>query len=238
MIPDGYVFWSRLTVDSEIFTDKPDIWFKVWFYIVLNVNYKDSGKFSRGENFFNYEMVKSRVRLLTKDQWKKILTTLRKMKMIGTTKSTRGIIIKVLNYDKYQQPLNYTGTTDGTISAPHRHHYKQERKKEINNKKTYRKKIKKISPTGNPEEWVRGKVEEALRDTDWLMGVCTEFQVPRAFVVSKGDDMVNYCVQTKRYYENYKLAIRNWVKKDSIKIRSDQNEKRQQNRSTITTARI
>ena len=69
------------------------------------------------------------------------------------------------------------------------------------------------------------------------MEICKEFGVPKAFIISKADDMLNYCVQKKMKYENYKLAIRNWVKKDSMDIRKKENEQKS-NRSSIAVARL
>jgi len=48
-IPGGATLWARQTVDSEIFYDKPDKWFKIWFYLVNKVNWKDDKKHERGE---------------------------------------------------------------------------------------------------------------------------------------------------------------------------------------------
>ena len=47
-IEGGATIWARKTIYSDIFTDKPDKWFKIWFYIINKVHWKDSKKYKRG----------------------------------------------------------------------------------------------------------------------------------------------------------------------------------------------
>jgi len=105
-IQGGATIWARQTMDSEIFSNKPDKYFKIWFYIVNKVNHQEKGQFKRGEGFFKYEWIKEKTDA-TQDQVKHCLKYLKGAKMIATHKSTRGMIIKVLNYDKYQNFDNY-----------------------------------------------------------------------------------------------------------------------------------
>jgi hypothetical protein len=119
---NGFILIAKQMIDSDIWL-KPATWIKLWIYILLNVNYQDNKKFDRGEGFFNFrrdcELIDE---ALTPDKIKKFLQYARKSSMISTTKSTRGIKIKVLNYDKYQSIKNYTGTTESTSHAPQKHH--------------------------------------------------------------------------------------------------------------------
>lgn len=39
-INGGAVLWARQTIESEIFKNKPDKWFKIWFYIIARANHK------------------------------------------------------------------------------------------------------------------------------------------------------------------------------------------------------
>jgi len=80
---------------------------------------------------------------ITIDMVKKCLSFLRKSEMISTSRSTRGVRIKVLKFDKYQDQKNYTGTSRSTKKALRKHEestpiYNKE-KKEKNRK--YRTKI-------------------------------------------------------------------------------------------------
>ena len=53
-VEGGYTLWSRQTTDSEIFYNKPDKWFKIWFFIVSRVFFADFKKWNRGECFMTY----------------------------------------------------------------------------------------------------------------------------------------------------------------------------------------
>lgn len=58
--------------------------------------------------------------------------------------------------------------------------------------------------------------EEEFRD------IADKYKVPLAFVRSKLDDMVNWeGAKGGRQYQNYYLALSDWVKKDALKIKQD-----------------
>lgn len=105
-IKGGATLWARQTIDSEIFFDKPDKWFKIWFYIVSQVNHQDNHKYKRGEGFMQQKIICEYTKA-TPDQVKKCFSWLKKMKMISTTKSTRGMVVKVLKYNDYQSLDTY-----------------------------------------------------------------------------------------------------------------------------------
>jgi len=136
-ITGGATLWARQTIDSEIFFDKPDKWFKIWFYIVNKVNHKDNHKFQRGEGFIQQKLICEFTKA-TPDQIKKCFSWLRKMSMISTKRSTRGTIIKVLNYNDYQNIENYKSTSKSTLKARKKH----ERSTTINNNEKNDKNVK------------------------------------------------------------------------------------------------
>jgi len=105
-IKGGATLWARQTVDSEIFFDKPDKWFKIWFFIISKVNYQDNHKFKRGEGFIQQKIICEYTKA-SPDQVKKCFNWLRNMNMIGTKRSTKGTIIKVLKYNDYQRIDSY-----------------------------------------------------------------------------------------------------------------------------------
>lgn len=51
--------------------------------------------------------------------------------------------------------------------------------------------------------------------------VSQDYQVPESFVRSKVDDIQNYTASTGKKYKDYIATLRNWVKKDSLKIRKE-----------------
>lgn len=116
-IEGGATLWARKVVDSEIFFNKPSDWFKIWFYLVSRVNFKTDKRFERGEIFLNYEWIADATNT-TRDQVKHCIEYLKEALMIATRKTTRGIIIKVLNYDKYQTLDNYYYGVESLTESP------------------------------------------------------------------------------------------------------------------------
>ena len=56
-IKEGFVVWARKTIESEIFQNKPAIWFKIFFYLVTRANHKSNKFFRRGSNWVSYELI-------------------------------------------------------------------------------------------------------------------------------------------------------------------------------------
>ena len=127
MIENGAVLVARKLQDSDIWF-KPDKWLKIWLYILIEVNHKDTKRFSRGSAFFQFDLVHLKTKA-THDEYKKCICWLKRCKMVSTKRSTRGMTIIVLNYDKYQTLDNYRSTTEstshGTREAPEKHSDKQ-----------------------------------------------------------------------------------------------------------------
>lgn len=105
IIDGGYILLSRQILKSDIWK-KPPEYLKTFLYILLKVNH-DNELFPRGSNFFNFSDEKPNG--VTKDQIYKFLAWARseKVGILATQKTTRGIIIKVNNYNKYQTSENY-----------------------------------------------------------------------------------------------------------------------------------
>jgi hypothetical protein len=106
IIPGGATLWARQTIESEIFCEKPAIWFKIWFYLVNRVSHENTKKYSRGETFLQTEWIADKTKA-TPDQIKKALVYFRRSSMISTRRSTRGIWLKVLKYEHFQTLDNY-----------------------------------------------------------------------------------------------------------------------------------
>jgi len=49
--------------------------------------------------------------------------------------------------------------------------------------------------------------------------ICEDYGVPPAFVLSKWDDLENYCLSKGKTYKNYYRALRDWVKRDAVKLK-------------------
>lgn len=121
----GYILLSRKLVESEIW-DKPPLYLKVWIYILTKAQHKPYKNFDRGELLITIpELIEAcsykvgyRTEKPTKSQIFNILEWLRNSNegcnednvndtMIETTKTTRGMVVKVRNYNVYQDPKNY-----------------------------------------------------------------------------------------------------------------------------------
>lgn len=105
-IPGGATIWARQTLDSAIFKDKPAMWFKIWFYIVNRVNFEDNKWFERGECFIKYGWI-SDYTGATEGEIQSFLRWAKQSEMVSTRKTTRGMVVKVLNYDLFQTLDNY-----------------------------------------------------------------------------------------------------------------------------------
>ena len=105
-INGGATLWARQTINSEVFYDKPDVWFKIWFYLVNQVNHKDDKRFKRGSCFLKYDWIMDKTGA-TYNQVKHCLEYLKHARQIATQKKTRGMLVTVINYDLYQTLDNY-----------------------------------------------------------------------------------------------------------------------------------
>lgn len=106
-INGGYIYLAKQILDSDIFHEKPPEWLKIWIYILLSVNYENGRRFSRGTRYFCWDDERRNLQGITKWQWHDCIRFLKKEKMITTQKTTRGNIIKVLQYERYQNPNLY-----------------------------------------------------------------------------------------------------------------------------------
>lgn len=124
-IEGGYILLSRKLIESDIW-DKPPIYLKVWLYILAKAQHKPYKNLDRGELVVSIpELIEVcsykvgyRTEKPSKTQIFNVLEWLRssyegsheedaKEPMIETTKTTRGMVVKVLNYSVYQDPKAY-----------------------------------------------------------------------------------------------------------------------------------
>jgi len=123
---NGAFIMARQVLESDIWTSKPAWWFKVWVYILSRVNYSDNGQFNRGENFFTLESIHHNCYLGKEGiKIKTVSNIIREMKllhMLTTQKTTRGFIISVTNYDKYQDLTEYRNDTEKAVLTTQKRH--------------------------------------------------------------------------------------------------------------------
>ena len=129
-VDGGAILLARQSLESDIFYWKPAEWWKIWIYILLKVNHKNTKLFKRGTGYFCWTNEKSYLKGITKHQWHECVRWLKKATQITTRKTTRGMIITVINYERYQTLKHYqtnTKTNTPTEAQPkHNRHDKQE----------------------------------------------------------------------------------------------------------------
>lgn len=135
-IPGGYYIKARKIQDSEI-AHSPPHFREIWDWLIKEANHKDrkiNGKLiKRGQCLRTYQdildglswKVGYRTERYTKWQCEEAMKFLRTRLMITTTRTTRGIIITILNYNEYQNPKNYEDHNDHhneDHNSPQGHH--------------------------------------------------------------------------------------------------------------------
>lgn len=125
---------ARKIFESEIWLSKPATWTKIWLYILGRVNHEDNSVCSRGEGFFQWKKEFKLVgRDITPDMIKKFIKYAKTGDgtdphcdphcdpMVSTRRSTRGMYIKVLKYNTYQDFTSYRSTNKSTKKALRKH---------------------------------------------------------------------------------------------------------------------
>jgi len=66
---------------------------------------------------------------------------------------------------------------------------------------------------------VKGGLEN-ITDED-IEKISQDYKVPREFILSKIDDIKNYCASKGKRYKDYLATLRDWVKRDAINIKKE-----------------
>ena len=168
-IDGGATLWARQTIDSDVFYNKPDVWFKIWFYLVNQVNHKDDKRFKRGTCFLKYDWIMDKTGA-TKNQVKHCIEYLKKDKMLATQKATRGFIVKVNKYNDFQTLDNYKKPQEKESKRNTEGTQKEHRSHTINkNDKNDKNEIKKEKGIFFKKAWkdfkeMRRKVKKPMTD--------------------------------------------------------------------------
>lgn len=70
--------------------------------------------------------------------------------------------------------------------------------------------------------------DEKKPTNEQLLKISTDYQVPLSFVESKWDDVVNHCnsIGKPNKYSDWVATLRNWVKRDAIRLKEGSNHGR------------
>ncbi len=119
-IPGGFIILARRLLHSEIM-DKPPLYLKLFVWMILQASHKDHGTLKRGQFFTSLEKMREAMKYKrgfneikpSKKEIRCILRFLTISRMTVTLKGTHGTLITILNYDHYQNVLNYEGHNEG-----------------------------------------------------------------------------------------------------------------------------
>lgn len=119
-IRGGYILLARKMFDSWLM-DKPPLWMKLWIWMLGQANWKDRAQLKRGQFITTAEDMReamsyrigARIQRPTEKEIRRAYEGLTKGGAVGRAKSTRGMVITVCNYGKYQRFESYEGQCEG-----------------------------------------------------------------------------------------------------------------------------
>lgn len=133
-IKGGAFLIARKMFESDLWLNKPASWKVIWIYILGKVNHTPHNGLEAGEGYFNFSKECKLIDMdCTPDKIKKFIQYAKQGRMgahdestniaplISTRRSTRGMIIKVLNYKKYQDLSNFRSTGSDQNEAREKH---------------------------------------------------------------------------------------------------------------------
>jgi hypothetical protein len=147
---NGYILIARKILDGQIW-DKPPLYLKLWIWMLMQARFKDTGNLKRGQFFTTIDEMRRVMNY--KIGYRKVVPTRKEIRgayesltkghtkgttkgpMISVTKGTRGMVITILNYEKYQNIKNYERHTENNHEGHTEGHYREHTKKERKKKK-------------------------------------------------------------------------------------------------------
>ena len=119
-IPGGYILLSRRLLQSSIMRRSP-LMTKLWVWLLMRASFKDTATLKRGQVLTNIQEMREAMSYYS--GYRKITPTVKQIRgayggltegaMVGITKGTGGLLITILNYERYQDPNNYGGHNGG-----------------------------------------------------------------------------------------------------------------------------
>jgi hypothetical protein len=141
-IPGGFFLMARKIGTSDLM-EAPPLWSKLWLWMLSRATYKDTGNLKRGQFITTIKEMQEamsyrvgyRKESPTKKQIRRAYEGFVEGTMIVTTKVTRGMIITILNYNKYQTARNYEGHSEGHNEIPTKGKLRAHVSKEVKEKR-------------------------------------------------------------------------------------------------------
>lgn len=119
MIKGGYYIKARKIQESEIAHASPSVR-EIWDWLLQQANHKTNNVCERGQCVRTYKDIMEglawyagwRKESYSKSDCENAMKFLRSRSMITTRKTTRGLVITIVNYGIYQNPKNYESHTE------------------------------------------------------------------------------------------------------------------------------
>jgi hypothetical protein len=114
LITGGFYIKARCIQDAAISTQPPHVR-EIWDWLIKESNHAENNQFKRGQCMRSYKDIQDGLawyvgwRKMSYNKWQceNAMKWLTKENMITTQKTTRGLIISLVNYDKYQTVSHY-----------------------------------------------------------------------------------------------------------------------------------
>jgi hypothetical protein len=176
-VDGGFVLFARKMLESEIM-EKPPLYLKLFVWMVMQAKFRPHKGLERGQLKASIKDMQEamayyvgyRKETPTVKQVRKVYEGLTKGHMIGHTKGTDGMIITILNYDKYQNPKNYEGHDEGhdegeKVGTPYNKEEREERKNDIGTVNTVPVNGTDVPPTPGPKNCPHKEIRDLYNQT-------------------------------------------------------------------------
>ncbi len=209
MIKGGYYIKARCIQESEI-AHCPPHFREIWDWLLMKANHvprKTNGRtIERGQLFTSYKEISDglswkvgyRTERYKKWEIAKATKWLTKATMIATLKATRGIVITVLNYDEYQDPMNY----ESNKKATRKQQGGSTRNKNIKNIK------KETSVGGGPKT-----IPKDFKVTEEMERWFNDQSFKNIKIISATDEFIDYWKSEGKKKKNWNATWRNGMRK-------------------------
>lgn len=197
----------------------------VWIVILSLANASDEQGIIRHTNVQSLVSLTG-INAFNEDEWNetmKVLEKFERYEMITTVTSSdndSNVDITVTNFNKRQN--------ENLSNAERQKRYRKSLKNEaktirndsnITSRNYSNARLDKNRVDKNKEKSIEKKAP-SLEDLtqEVIEKIALDYKLPLAFVVSKADDLRNWCASKGKTFKDYPAALRNWVKKDAEKI--------------------
>lgn len=232
LIPGGFIVLARKMLDSDLMDQSPLV-AKLWMWLLLKANWKDRDKLKRGQLVTTITEMKEAMSHRsgwckispTSDQIRSAYGTLRLTARITVQRTTRGMVVTVLNYERFQDISAYaprTESRDGIATCPAATPHDTEEGKE--------EKKESLKPGG-----------EKIDESDWIQAEIPmpSKPAPKNFVPPTVEEVMAYCKERgngvnpdayvnhyqskgwmigKNKMKDWKAAVRTWEQKNPAPI--------------------